>query len=67
MGSIKNAIVGIAIYEAIKYLTKRDALGTSKFQELRERAPEWLDKAKEVTSDIRAGKIPDILTEHKSL
>jgi len=67
MGFIKNAIVGIAIYEAIKYLTKRDALGTSKFEELSERAPEWLDKAKEVSSDIRAGKIPDILKEHKSL
>jgi hypothetical protein len=67
MGFIKNAIVGIAIYEAIKYLTKKDALGTSKFEHLSERAPEWLEKAKEVTSDIRAGKIPDILTEHKSL
>ena len=60
MGFIKNAIVGIAIYEAIKYLTKKDALGVSRFDELRERAPEWVEKAKEVTSDIKARKIPEI-------
>jgi len=61
MGFIKNAIVGIAIYEAIKYLTKKDALGHSKFDDIREQAPEWIEKAKEATADIKAGKIPDVL------
>ena len=58
MGFIKNAIVGIAIYEAIKYLSKKDALGKTKFEEIKEQAPEWLEKAKTVTSDLTAGKLP---------
>ncbi|MES2456300.1 MAG: YtxH domain-containing protein [Bacteroidota bacterium] len=60
MGFIKNAIVGIAIYEAIKYLTKKDALGVSKFDEIKAQAPEWLEKAKDVTSDLKAGKLPQV-------
>lgn len=60
MGFIKNAIVGIAIYEAIKYLTKKDALGYSKLDELREQAPEWVEKAKEAVSDIKHGQIPEV-------
>ena len=67
MGFIKNAIIGIAVFEAIKYLSKKDALGSSKFDELSERAPVWLEKAKKVTAEIRAGKIPDILKEDKVL
>jgi hypothetical protein len=38
MGFIKNALIGIAIVEAIKYLTRKDALGVSKFDEIREKA-----------------------------
>lgn len=60
MGFIKNAIVGIAIYEAIKYLTKKDALGISKLDEIRANAPEWVEKAKTVSSDIAAGRIPQV-------
>lgn len=60
MGFIKNAIVGIAIYEAIKYLTKKDALGYSKLDELRERAPEWLEKTRDAVSDIKQGHIPEV-------
>jgi len=61
MGFIKNAIVGIAIYEAIKYLTKKDALGRSKLDDIREKAPEWLEKAKEASADIKSGRLPDVL------
>ncbi|TDQ11220.1 YtxH domain-containing protein [Pedobacter metabolipauper] len=60
MGFIKNAIVGIAIYEAIKYLTKKDALGNSKFDEIKEQAPQWLEKAKAATADIKAGHLPQV-------
>lgn len=60
MGFIKNALIGIAIVEAIKYLTRKDALGVSKIDELREKAPERLDKAKAVTQDIKAGKLPGV-------
>ena len=60
MGFIKNAIVGIAIYEAIKYLTKKDALGFSKLDEIKEQAPEWLEKAKAVTSELKEGNLPNV-------
>jgi len=60
MGFIKNAIVGIAVYEAIKYLTKKDALGYSKFDELKEQAPEWLEKAKDAVSEVKQGKLPQV-------
>ncbi len=60
MGFIKNAIVGIAIYEAIKYLTKKDALGYSKFDELKEKAPEWIEKTKEAVDDIKHGHLPQV-------
>lgn len=60
MGFIKNALIGIAIVEAIRYLTKKDALGVSKMDEIREKAPEWLDKAKAATTDIKAGQLPGI-------
>jgi hypothetical protein len=60
MGFIKNAIVGIAIYEAIKYLTKKDALGFSKLDEIKEEVPEWIEKVQEVTSDLKAGHLPNV-------
>ena len=60
MGFIKNAIIGIALYEGIKYLTKKNALGISKLDQIKEQAPEWLDKAKEVTADIKDGRIPQV-------
>lgn len=58
MGFIKNALIGIAVFEAITYLTKKDILGTSKLDEIREKAPEWLDKAKAAVTDIKAGQLP---------
>lgn len=60
MGFIKNAIVGIAIYEAIKYLTKKDAFGYSKLDELKEKAPEWIEKTKEAVDDIKHGHLPQV-------
>ncbi|MEJ2880956.1 YtxH domain-containing protein [Pedobacter sp. GR22-6] len=60
MGFIKNAIVGIAIYEAIKYMTKKDALGYSKFDELKEKAPEWIEKTKAAVEDIKQGQLPQV-------
>lgn len=60
MGFIKNAILGIALYEGIKYLTKKDALGISKFDKIKEQAPEWLEKANNLTTDLQEGKIPQV-------
>lgn len=58
MGFIKNAIIGIAIYKGIKYLVKQDEFGRSKLDDIREKAPEWLEKAKSIKEDIQDGKLP---------
>lgn len=59
MGFIKNAIVGVAIYEAIKYLTKKDEFGRTKIDELKEKAPEWVDKAKAMRDDLIDNPAPE--------
>lgn len=58
MGFIKHAIVGIAIYEGLKYLVKQDEFGRSKLDDIREQAPEWLEKAKAIKEDIQEGRMP---------
>lgn len=58
MGFIKHAIIGIAVYEAIKYLTREDEFGRTKLDEIKEKAPEWIEKAKTIKSDIQEGNLP---------
>jgi hypothetical protein len=58
MGFIKNALVGIAIYETIKYLAKQDEFGRTKFDDLKEKAPEWIEKAKTLKSDLLDPEAP---------
>lgn len=58
MGFIKHAVIGIALYEAVKYLTRQDEFGRTKIDKLKEQAPEWLDKVKEIKEDIQQGKLP---------
>ncbi|MEJ2884186.1 YtxH domain-containing protein [Pedobacter sp. GR22-6] len=64
MGFIKHALIGIAIYKAVEYLTKKDEFGVSRFEDikedLQERVPEWVEKAKTIKEDIQAGKVPDL-------
>lgn len=60
MGFIKNAIIGIAIFEGIKYLTKKDILGTSNFDRLKEQVPELIEKAKDAVSGSESGALPRI-------
>lgn len=60
MGFIKNAIIGIAIFEGIKYLSKKDLLSTSNFEKIKEQIPTYIDKAKEVSQDLSAGKLPRV-------
>lgn len=61
MGFIKHALIGIAIYEAAKYLTRQDEFGRTKIDQIKEQAPEWLDKAKAIKEDIQQGKMPESL------
>lgn len=60
MGLFKTALIGAAVYGAVKYLTKKDALGYSKMDEIKEKAPEWLEKAKAVTAELKPGTNPQI-------
>jgi hypothetical protein len=52
MGFIKSALIGAAVYGAIKYITKKDPLtGRSIVDDLIERVPEWVDEVKGYKQD----------------
>lgn len=52
MGLFKTALIGAAVYGAIKYLTKKDETGRSIVDDLQDKAPEWMDKAKQFRDDL---------------
>lgn len=52
MGLLKTALIGAAVYGAIKYVTKKDVNGKSMIDDLQEKAPEWMDKAKRFKEDL---------------
>lgn len=54
MGLLKTALIGAAVYGAIKYVTKKDINGRSMFDDLKDKAPEWADKAKRFKEDFVA-------------
>ncbi|WP_112156443.1 YtxH domain-containing protein [Pedobacter yulinensis] len=53
MGLVKTALIGAAVYAAVKYVTKKDEFGRSKLDELREKAPEWMEKARAFKDDYK--------------
>jgi len=59
MGLLKTALIGAAVYGAVKYLTKKDELGRSKMDDIKEQAPEWLEKAKATVNDLKAESFPN--------
>lgn len=56
MGLIKTALIGAAVYGAIKYITKKDLNGRSIADDIKDKAPEWVDKAKRFKDDYVAEK-----------
>jgi len=52
MGLFKTALIGAAVYGAIKYVTKKDINGRSIVDDLKEKAPEYIDKAKKLKDDL---------------
>ena len=49
MGLLKTAIIGAAVYAGFKYITKKDPItGRSVVDDLKDKAPEWKEKAKEI-------------------
>lgn len=56
MGFIKNVLIGVAVYQAVKFFTKKGEDGRTKIDELKEKAPEWMEKAKNLGDDLKKRK-----------
>ncbi|MBG6233921.1 uncharacterized protein YoxC [Pedobacter sp. CAN_A7] len=67
MGLFKTALIGAAVYGAIKYVTKKDINGKSIVDDLKEKAPEYMDKAKKFKDDLenKYSRKEDVITEVK--
>ncbi|RZL46597.1 MAG: YtxH domain-containing protein [Pedobacter sp.] len=64
MGLFRTALIGAGIYAAYKYLTKPDELtGKTIVDDLKEKAPEWIDKAKAYKDDLQAKYMNDDLAK----
>lgn len=53
MGLLKTALIGAAVYGAIKYLTKKDINGRSMVDDIKEKAPGWMEKVKNMKRDFQ--------------
>jgi hypothetical protein len=53
MGLLKTALIGAAVYGAIKYMTKKDENGRSIVDNIKDKAPEWMEKAKNIKDEFR--------------
>ncbi|WP_285059193.1 YtxH domain-containing protein [Pedobacter ginsengisoli] len=53
MGLFKTSLIGAAVYGAIKYITKKDETGRSIMDNIKDKAPEWMEKAKDVKDKFR--------------
>lgn len=59
MGLFRTALIGAALYGAYKYVTKPDAItGRTLVDDLKDNAPEWIEKAKGYKEDLQ-GKYKD--------
>jgi hypothetical protein len=55
MGLIKTALIGAAVYGTIKYITKKNEItGRSIVDDVKDKAPEWIDKAKAYKQDAES-------------
>lgn len=53
MGLFKTALIGAAVYGAIKYVTKKDETGRSVVDNIKEKAPEWMEKVKHAKDELQ--------------
>ncbi|MEJ5995605.1 YtxH domain-containing protein [Pedobacter sp. Du54] len=58
MGLLKTALIGAAVYGAVKYLTKKDALGQTKLDEIKQQLPQWIEKAKADLNGLGTSNLP---------
>ncbi|MBE9598221.1 YtxH domain-containing protein [Pedobacter sp. MC2016-24] len=53
MGLLRTALIGAAVYGIVKYVTKKDANGKSVVDDIKEKAPEWVEKAKNLKDELK--------------
>ncbi|WP_036678797.1 YtxH domain-containing protein [Daejeonella oryzae] len=51
MSLFKNLLIGAAVVAGINYITKKRPDGTSLVDEIKDKAPEWMEKAKKFGSE----------------
>ena len=54
MGMLKLMVVGAAVAAGIHYITKKREDGTSIMDDIKEKAPEWMDKAKPLMDQVKS-------------
>jgi hypothetical protein len=54
MGLFKTVLLGAAVYGAYKYATKKDINGRSIVDDFKDKAPEFMDKAKRFKDDMES-------------
>jgi hypothetical protein len=67
MGLFKTVLIGAAVYGAYRYATKKDINGRSIVDDIKEKAPEFMDKAKRFKEDMemKMGNKEDSYSEVK--
>lgn len=63
MGIFKAVVISAAIYGAYKFLTERNEFGMTRLDEIKEKAPQLLDKAKAAAEDLKSGNLPEGLRD----
>ena len=53
MGMLRLLVVGAAVAAGIHHITKKREDGTSLMDDLKEKAPEWMDKAKPYLDQVK--------------
>lgn len=53
MGLFKTALIGAAVYGAIKYVTKKDETGRSVVDNIKDKAPEWMERVKSAKDELK--------------
>jgi hypothetical protein len=61
MGLLRTIVISAAIYGAYKFLTEEDVLGRTRLDDIKEQAPEWIEKVKSVKDDLKTGYSPNDL------
>lgn len=59
MGLFKTIVIGAAVYGTYKFFTEKDSLGKTRLDDLKEQAPEWLEKIQVMKDDLKAGRVPE--------